>query len=131
MFKHAKRRGAALVAVLTTALGLGFATPALADETLYAELSNAYLTKVIDAPLGTNATGDVYVFHFAGGGEVTEKNDNTDQGPIPIYSDGVKQDVTTLSVHDVVPTIPDVTLNGANITTGYDDSGIYYNGKDP
>ena len=116
MFKKAKRRGAALVAVLTTALGLGFATPALADETLYAELSNAYLTKVIDAPLGTNATGDVYVFHFAGGGEVTEKNDNTDQGPIPIYSDGVKQDVTTLSVHDVVPTIPDVTLKGANIT---------------
>ena len=85
-----------------------------------------HLTKVIDAPLDTNATEDEYVFHFAGGGEVTEQNDNTDQGPIPIYSDGVKQDVTTLSVHDVVPTIPDVTLKGANITADNSQSKDKY-----
>ena len=58
----------AITAVLTAVLGFGFSTPALAEgESMY-QPDQAMLTKVIVAPAGTVASGDEYVFHFAGGG---------------------------------------------------------------
>ena len=104
MLKGLIKKGLALVVAALTLVCVGFALPALADDVAYSP-DDAMLTKVIDAPEGTDASGDRYVFHFAGGGEVTEQGDN-------LYSDGVEQNATTLKIGDIVPVIGDVTLNG-------------------
>ena len=103
----------AITAVLTAVLGVGFSTPALAEgESMY-QPEQAMLTKVIVAPAGTVASGDEYVFHFAGGGQVT--GINTESGD-KLFSDGVEQDTSALKVGDTVPTIDDVTLQGVALT---------------
>jgi hypothetical protein len=101
---------------------LGFAVPALADDTVAATVYDpAYskLTKVINAPIGTDTSGDTYTFHFAGGGTIAEQGDG-------FYSDGVQQDNTTLKVGDTVPTINDVVLNGVAFT----ESNTLNNGQE-
>lgn len=107
MFEKLRRRGAIAVALALALAGLG-AAPALADEPTYAP-DTVKLTKVIDAPENTDASNDTYVFHFAGGGEVAEEGDK-------LLSDGVEQDAATIKKDDVVPTIPDVKLNGTALT---------------
>jgi hypothetical protein len=109
--------GAFIAAVLATALGLGFATPAQADPETIKELAGANLTKVIDAPLGTDTSSDKFVFHFAGGGEVRDGDTQAGQLADNIYSDGVAQDKTTIRVRDIVPTIADVELTGVQINS--------------
>lgn len=106
-----KQRCAAAVCGLLAAAALGAPAVALADddvEPTYAP-GAAMLTKVIDAPAGTDASQDEYVFHFAGGGTVTESGDS-------LLSDGVEQDKTTIKVRDTIPTIPDVKLTGVALT---------------
>lgn len=73
--------------------------------------SEAKLTKVIDAPLDTDASNDTYTFHFAGGGMATV--DPADSSKV--VSDGVQQD-KTITVGNIVPVIDDVTLKGRNVT---------------
>ena len=105
------RRGGAVAAALALAIA-GFGTvPALAEGEATYDPQDALLTKVIDAPAGTDASQDAYVFHFAGGGEVTESGDK-------LFSDGVEQDGSTIKADDTVPTIPDATLNGIPFTDG-------------
>ena len=62
---------------------------------------------------------------WVGGTQVTSANMN----------DVLAEDPTNKGKVSYTPAEGDtpakLTLNGANITTGYDDSGIYYNGKDP
>ena len=120
MFKRL-HRGFFVGAALLFMLCLGFATPALADEPTYAP-SDAMLTAVIVAPVGTDATGDQYVFHFDGDGTVVAGTPEA-SGKIPVYSgsvDGVEQDYTTIKPDDVVPKIGDengnVTLTGIELT---------------
>ena len=115
MFKRL-HRGFFVGAALLFMLCLGFATPALADgETKY-NPSTANLTAVIVAPIDTDASQDQYVFHFAGGGTV-EAGEEQESGKIPVYSGGVEQDNTTIKAGDTVPTIPDVTLTGVELTS--------------
>ena len=114
MFKRL-RRGFFLGVALLFILCLGFTTPALAEgEPTYVP-SNAMLTAVIVAPVGTDATGDEYVFHFDGDGEVTGQKDANEI--LHVYSDNIEQDNTTIKPGDVVPTINDVTLNGTKLVT--------------
>ena len=117
MFKRLCREFFLGVALLFM-LCLGFATPALAEgEPTYVP-SDAKLTAVIVAPIGTDASKDKYVFHFDGDGTVTGKTDNN--GNLHVYSDEIEQVVTTVKVGDVVPKIGDeygnVTLNGIKLT---------------
>lgn len=94
-------------------LCLGFATPALAEgDPTYAP-DEAKLVKVILGPVNTDASGDSYIFHFAGAGEVS---DGTGEFSDSLMSDGVIQDNRTIAKGDVVPTIPDATLAGRTIT---------------
>jgi len=92
----------------------GFATPALAEGEATYLPADAMLTKVIVAPAGTDASGDSYVFHFAGGGTVVEQKDNQDY--THVYSDGIEQDNTTIKGGDIVPAIGDATLTGVKLT---------------
>ena len=123
MFKRL-RRGFFVGVALLFMLCLGFATPALAEgEPTYAP-GDAKLTAIIVAPVGTDATGDKYVFHFAGGGTVTavKTTDENDNETTILKSDGVVQDNTTIKVGDEVPKIGDdngdVTLDGIALTNG-------------
>ena len=119
MFKRL-HRGFFVGVALLFMLCLGFATPALAEgETHYENLDNAKLTAVIVAPVGTDATGDQYVFHFDGGGTV-QAGQQEGSGKTPVYSDGVEQDNATIKAGDEVPKIGDdngdVTLTGIELT---------------
>ncbi|MBR3328527.1 MAG: hypothetical protein IKG22_14535 [Atopobiaceae bacterium] len=110
MFERLRRGGAVAAALALAIAGFG-ATPALAeDDAVPYDPDKAVLTKVIDAPAGTDASQDKYVFHFAGGGTVIEDGDD-------LISDGVVQNKATIKADDTVPTIPDVTLNGVQLTT--------------
>ena len=114
MFKRL-RRGFFVGVALLFMLCLGFATPALAEGEPTYNPSDAKLTAVIVAPVGTDASGDEYVFHFDGDGTVTA-GPQEDTGKIPVYSDGIEQDNATIKDKDVVPAIPDVTLEGTTLT---------------
>lgn len=108
------RWGGVVAAVLALSIAVLGAVPALAEgETTYLP-AKAMLTKVIVAPAGTDASGDSYVFKFAGGGTVDEQKD--DSGNTHVYSDGIEQDVRTIKGGDIVPAIPDVTLEGEELT---------------
>ena len=118
MFKRL-RRGFFVGVTLLFMLCLGFATPALAEGEPTYSPSDAKLTAVIVAPVGTDASRDQYVFHFDGGGSVTA-GAQEETGKIPVYSDGVEQDNATIKAGDVVPAIGDengnVTLTGIELT---------------
>ena len=117
MFERLRKRGA-IAAALVLAIASFGATPALAeDDAVPYDPDEAVLTKVIDAPAGTDASQDEYVFHFSGGGEVKDGNVDAGESRDKIYSDGVEQDETTIKVNDTVPTIPDVTLKGVPFTS--------------
>ena len=109
MFKKLGKGRLALAFAMVAVFCLGFAAPVLAEEEATYGPDDAKLTKVVVAPVGTDASGDSYVFHFAGAGTVAEDGDN-------MVSDGVVQDNTTLKKDDIVPTIPDVTLKGVELT---------------
>lgn len=115
MFGRLHKGRIALACAVLAAVCMVLAAPALADEPTYTPEA-AKLTKVIDAPEGTDASGDTYVFHFAGGGEVTE-GDADGNNKDKLFSDGVEQDATTIKVGDTVPAIEDVTLTGVNMTS--------------
>ena len=117
MLRQAKRKGAILAAVLATALGLGAATPALAEDSVDTYTpQDAKLTKVIDAPIGTDATSDMFTFRFAGGGEAHDGIAENGEDPDHLYSDGVEQDAMMLKTGDVVPAIADVQIGGVSIS---------------
>ena len=105
MFKRL-RRGFFVGVTLLFMLCLGFATPALAEGEPTYSPSDAKLTAVIVAPVGTDASRDQYVFHFDGGGSVTA-GAQEETGKIPVYSDGVEQDNATIKAGDEVPKIGD------------------------
>ena len=109
MFKKLGNGRLALAFAMVAVFCLGFAAPALAEEEHTYLPGDAKLTKVIIAPIGTDASQDEYVFQFAGGGTVTESGDK-------LSSDGVTQDNATIKKDDVVPTIPDVKLTGMPLT---------------
>lgn len=109
MLTRLRQARTVLAAILLAVLSLGFATPALAEAEPTYDPNDAMLTKVIVAPADTDASGDSYVFHFAGGGTVTESGDT-------LFSDGVEQDGATIKVGDEVPSIPDVTLSGIQLS---------------
>lgn len=119
MIAWLKRGRVAVAAIALAIMCFGFATPAMAEGESTYDPSDAKLTAVIVAPIGTDASGDTYVFHFAGGGTV-EAGQQEESGKIPVYSDGVEQDGTTIKNGDVVPTIGDedgnVTLTGIKLT---------------
>ena len=113
MFKRL-RRGFFVGVALLFMLCLGFATPALAEGEPTYNPSDAKLTAVIVAPVGTDASKDTYVFHFDGDGKVVA-GPQEESGKIPVYSrdvNGVEQDYTTIKPDDVVPTIGD---NNGNV----------------
>ncbi|MEE1158229.1 MAG: hypothetical protein UHS51_02295, partial [Atopobiaceae bacterium] len=66
MFKKLGKGRLALAIAMVAVFCLGFAAPALAEDTY--EPDEAKLTKVINAPIDTNASQDKYFFHFAGAG---------------------------------------------------------------
>ena len=125
MFKRL-RRGFFVGIALSFMLCLGFASSALADpETEYKNLSEVKLTAVIVAPIGDCASGDHYVFHFAGDGTVEEDVRIVNDQPTTIVkSGGVEQDSTTIKKNDVVPEIPDVTLEGITLTDGANGNSL-------
>jgi hypothetical protein len=119
MFKKLKW-GAAVLASTLLAGSLGLATPALAEDAPKGSTAESYLTKVIDAPHDTDASKDVYTFHFDGDG-VVENQDGK------LVSDGVEQNTTgndanastypdTIKEGDVVPAIADLRLKGKRLT---------------
>jgi hypothetical protein len=110
MFERIRKKGLALAVSALTVASMGIATPALAEDVATYDPGAAMLTKVIDAPAGSDTSDDVYVFHFAGAGTVTENEDG-------LVSGGVAQDIATLKIDDVVPEIPDVTLKGVPFTS--------------
>lgn len=96
MFERLRRDGV-VTAVLALVVAVLGAAPALAEgEPTYLP-ADAMLTKVIVAPAGTDASGDSYTFHFAGGGEVVmqDKTENDSTFEVPV-SDGIEQDATTI-----------------------------------
>lgn len=113
MFERLRRDGV-VTAVLALVVAVLGTVPALAEGEATYLPADAMLTKVIVAPAGTDASGDSYVFHFAGGGTVVEQKD--DQDYTHVYSDGIEQDTTTIKGGDIVPTIGDVTLTGVKLT---------------
>lgn len=109
MFAQLRKGRFALALAMVAIFCLGFAAPALAEDEPTYKPEEAKLTKVILGPLNTDASGDTFVFHFAGAGEVREETDK-------LVSDGVEQDGRTIAKGDVIPTIPDATLMGREIT---------------
>lgn len=118
MFPQLRKGRLALALAMVAVFCMGFVAPALAEDVKTYAPGDAVLTKVIITPVGTNTKDDEYVFHFAGGGTVTQSGDT-------ISSDGVEQDGTTIKVDDVVPTIPDLTLKGVQ----YDANNTLTNGQ--
>ena len=113
MFTRVRKGRLALVFAMLAVLCLGFTTFALAEDSTGDPASyyvnNAKLTKVIVAPKDTNTSVDSYTFHFAGAGTVEESGDD-------LVSDGVKQHTKTIKAGDTIPTIPNVTIQGRNVT---------------
>ena len=114
MFKKLGKGRLALAIAMVAVFCLGFAAPALAEDTY--DPHEAKLTKVIDGATDTDASADKYVFHFAGAGEVKDGDTEAGQDSDKFYSDGVEQDTTTLKKGDIVPTINDVELTGVKLT---------------
>ena len=114
MFKKLGKGRLALAIAMVAVFCLGFAAPALAEDTY--DPHEAKLTKVIDGATDTDALADKYVFHFAGAGEVKDGDREQGQDSDKFYSDGVEQDTTTLKAGDIVPTINDVELTGVKLT---------------
>ncbi|MBO7674394.1 MAG: hypothetical protein J6S63_05240, partial [Atopobiaceae bacterium] len=119
MFKKLKW-GAAVLASTLLAGSLGLATPALAKDAPKGSTEASYLTKVIDAPQGTNAANDTYTFHFDGDGTVAVEDGK-------LVADGVEQNTTgnddnaatypdTIKEGDVVPAIADLHLQGKQLS---------------
>ena len=124
MFKKLKWGAVALASALLAG-SLGLAAPALADDVPTGTTVNSYLTKVIDGPEDTDATSDIYTFHFDGDGVVTKDEDSG-----KLMADGVEQNTTgkdanadnypdTVKEGDVVPAIADLHLKGKKLDSNH------------